>query len=152
MPHLAALQLGEVLIQEEIVKLFDVKKKKLSGKRIKFCKNLLGVLSFLHMVLMENNQVDACVSDFPQLSQSLMGAGKEDFFQMSRMSETWGKNGSDNFSSEEKGFDGFAAITLHLSLDLCCVAVVFREITFTRNKKKGKQKKKIRSTLFLCHI
>lgn len=32
------------------------------------------------------------------------------FFQMSQMSGAWDENGSANFSSEEKGFDGFAAI------------------------------------------
>lgn len=40
-----------------------------------------------------------------------MGAGKEDSFQMSQVSEAWGENGSGNFSLEEKGFYGFAAIS-----------------------------------------
>lgn len=32
------------------------------------------------------------------------------FFQMSWTSGAWGKNGSGNFSSQEKGFDGFVAV------------------------------------------
>lgn len=54
------------------------------------------------------------------------------------MSEAWGENGSGNFSSEEKGFGGFAAVPASPDSGFlfCGSAVVVREVTFTRNKQK----------------
>lgn len=82
------------------------------------------MLSFLHMVLIENNQVDACISDFLQVSvwQELERKFFFFFFQMSWTSGTWGKNGSGNFSSEENGFDGFVAVMAlpETSFLFCC--------------------------------
>lgn len=88
------------------------------------------MLSFFHMALMENNQVDACISDFPcwvSVWQEL--ERKLGFFQISWTSGAWGKNGSGNFSSEEKGFVAVMASpeTRFLFCCSCCQRLHFPE-------------------------